>query len=122
VKPMQPPTAATWLLNKFGCANDALKGDLVEEYGRGRSRAWYWRQVLIAIAIGFSTEVIAHKLLALRAVITGWAVFYLLEHTAATPFWEWYGRLLSAHGLMRPLVAPLLHVPGALDVVYLCSG
>ena len=100
MRPMQPPTAATWLLNKFGCTNDALKGDLVEEYGQGRSIAWYWRQVLVAIAVGFSTEVSAHKLLALRAIITGWTAIYLLERAVGITFWKWYGRLLLAHALM----------------------
>lgn len=100
MRPMQPPTIATWLLNKFGCTNDALKGDLAEEYSQGRSIAWYWRQVLVAIAVGFSMEVSAHKLLALRAMITGWAVIYLLERAVGITFWKWYGRLLLAHGLM----------------------
>lgn len=93
-------TRSNLAAEQVGCANDALQGDLVEEYGRGRSRAWYWRQVLIAIAVGFSANVVAHKLLALRAVTTGWAVLYLLERAVAIGFWEWYGRLLSAHGLM----------------------
>jgi len=100
VRPMRPPTTATWLLNKFGCTNDALKGDLAEEYSQGRSIAWYWRQVLVAIAVGFSTEGSAHKLLALRAIITGWAAIYLLERAVGITFWKWYGRLLLAHGLM----------------------
>lgn len=99
MRPIQPPAAATWLLNKFGCTNDALKGDLVEEYGQGRSIAWYWRQVLIAIAVGFSTEIRAHKLLALRAIITGWGVIYLLDRAVGITFWKWYGHLLLAHGL-----------------------
>lgn len=100
MRPMQPPNAATWLLNKFGCTNDALKGDLVEEYGQGRSVAWYWRQVLVAIVVGFSTEVRAHKLVALRAIITGWTAIYLLDHTVGIAFWRWYFRLLLAHGLI----------------------
>jgi hypothetical protein len=48
-----PPVIATWLLDHL-CAepNDALAGDLVEEYFDGRSAGWYWRQVMAAIAIG----------------------------------------------------------------------
>lgn len=35
---------------------EALAGDLLEEYSRRRSDAWYWRQVLAAIVADFSTE------------------------------------------------------------------
>ncbi|HEX4065242.1 MAG TPA: hypothetical protein VHZ09_04395 [Acidobacteriaceae bacterium] len=36
----------------FGLNNEALSGDLLEERQRGRSVAWYWRQVCWAIAVG----------------------------------------------------------------------
>jgi hypothetical protein len=42
----QPPIVATWVLTRFGNGNEVLAGDLVEEYQRGRTAAWYWRQVL----------------------------------------------------------------------------
>ena len=47
----QAPGIATWFLKQFGCSpnNESLIGDLAEEYGQGRSRVWYWRQVKIAI-------------------------------------------------------------------------
>jgi len=66
MRSVRPPSAATWLLHKFG-RNEALSGDLLEEYSLGRSDAWYWRQVLVAIVVGFGKEVRTHKLLALRA-------------------------------------------------------
>ncbi len=46
-----PPRLATWLLLSFGTGPfaDALAGDLSEEYQRGRSRYWYWRQVALAL-------------------------------------------------------------------------
>jgi len=49
----KPPTLATWLLKRlnWGYHTEPLAGDLIEEYARGRSRAWYWRQVLIAILV-----------------------------------------------------------------------
>ena len=51
MKSPQPPAVATWLLLHFASEQnrDALAGDLIEEYRRGRSESWYWRQVLIAI-------------------------------------------------------------------------
>jgi hypothetical protein len=82
----RPPAAATWLLNHLTDApqNDSLAGDLTEEYARGRSRAWYLRQVLAAILVGFWTEISAHKLLALRALVTGWTFLYLSARLLAT--------------------------------------
>ena len=43
-----PPRLATALLKRLS-DNDALAGDLREAYASGRSRVWYWRQVLTAI-------------------------------------------------------------------------
>jgi hypothetical protein len=53
-----PPPIATWLLEHLapGERNDALAGDLCEEFHSGRSPAWYWRQVLSAIALGYARQ------------------------------------------------------------------
>jgi preprotein translocase subunit SecY len=48
----QPPALATWLLKRAARGNEALVGDLLEEYCRGRSTGWYWRQVLTAVVVG----------------------------------------------------------------------
>jgi hypothetical protein len=79
VRSAQPPSTATWLLEHLssGPSNDSLKGDLMEEYRSGRSGAWYWRQVLMTIAVTFWKEISAHKLLAVRAVATGWGGWYV---------------------------------------------
>ncbi len=47
----EPPRLATRLLHAL-CHNEALVGDLVEEYRLGRSVTWYWRQAVIAIVVG----------------------------------------------------------------------
>ena len=49
---MTPPRLATWLLQHLNGTNEALAGDLLEEYRHGRSAAWYWRQVMSAILVG----------------------------------------------------------------------
>jgi hypothetical protein len=74
MRSLEPPKAARWLLKHFGCSpnNAAVIGDLDERYRNGRSHAWYWKQVMKTLAIAFSQEVRAHKLLALRAIVTGW--------------------------------------------------
>jgi hypothetical protein len=47
----QLPQIATWLLKHLGCSpnKDAVIGDLGERYQKGRTRPWYWRQVLLTI-------------------------------------------------------------------------
>jgi hypothetical protein len=70
---VQPPALAARLLKRLVPAqdHDALLGDLCEEYQRGRSIAWYWFQILVAIVVRSWKDVGAHTLVAGRAVITG---------------------------------------------------
>jgi hypothetical protein len=99
MRSVKPPTAATWLLHRLSHPNDALTGDLMEEYLHGRSRAWYWRQVLSAIVVGFGKEVWNHKLLSLRALAVGWAAWYFLFYIVGVRLWRLYSGILLTHGL-----------------------
>jgi hypothetical protein len=60
-----------WLLRN----NPDLLGDLLEERASGRSRAWYWRQVLVAVGRSIVDEGRRHPVLTLRAVATALAVY-----------------------------------------------
>ena len=79
-----PPVVATWLLERLRSdqENESLIGDLMEDYGRGRSNAWYWRQVLAAIVVSSCDEVLAHVVIAIKAMVTGWAAQFMLQYVA----------------------------------------
>src|SRR5215831_2947059 len=74
----KPPALATWLLEHthFGSAHSVIAGDLHEEFHRGRSAAWYWRQVLMAIVVGCASDVRHHPVLAIRAILITWVANY----------------------------------------------
>src|ERR1700761_5975660 len=58
MKLKDPPKFAVWLLEHlpFGSKNEALAGDLLEEFRRGRSVVWYWRQALMAVVLGLAND------------------------------------------------------------------
>ncbi len=95
----QPPIVATWVLTHFSNRNEVLAGDLVEEYRRGRTAAWYWRQVLAAIFVGCGNEIRTQKLLTVRAVTTGWAALILSNYLISLPLYRLYSRAMVALGL-----------------------
>lgn len=71
-----PPRFARWLLERFGrtLRLGSLVGDLDEEHADGRSRAWYWRQVVGALAVGYSRTLRMHSLSFILALAAGCAV------------------------------------------------
>lgn len=69
MKHRNAPRIATWLLNRLSGCDEALVGDMVEEYRRGRSRLWYWRQTSIAVLRTTVADVRSHPVLALRAFV-----------------------------------------------------
>lgn len=76
MKPSRPPVLAAWLLQRFGPLpeTEAIAGDLLEHYQRGRSRLWYWREVLVAIFTGTWFEVRQHSLRLIAAITMAWVV------------------------------------------------
>jgi hypothetical protein len=95
---MNPPRLATWLLQCWGSGpnRESLAGDLIERYQHGRSRAWYWRQVVIAVAIGAARDIRDHKFLAARAAVGGFLLLWLSAYVVQTTYnaasifiWNW---------------------------------
>jgi hypothetical protein len=81
----EPPALATWLLKNGlpGSESDHITGDLMEAFQSGRSRIWYWKEVIAAIVIGISKETVKHPLLALRAISFGWGTWFLFYYAVA---------------------------------------
>ncbi len=83
----RPPVIAAWILHRFGATpeTEAIAGDLIEQYQQGRSRWWYWREVIVAIFRGTWFEIRQHSPLLLIAIAMGW-VLDLAWHSVITPF------------------------------------
>src|ERR1700689_2524889 len=69
--PPSPPALASWMLRHLapGLRSEDLAGDLLEELYNGRSRAWYWRQSLAAVAIATPPPPRHYPLASLFAVL-----------------------------------------------------
>lgn len=118
MKKTMPPALARWMLHHLlpGESNEALAGDLHEEFRSGRSAAWYWRQVFSAISIRCTRELRIHRTVLLFAAL--WAMlapawlltiarieqFAHLSHRLAQFNWPWSS--LGSFALM--LVANLV--------------
>jgi hypothetical protein len=48
---MSEPTIAVFLLERF-CRDQALAGDILEEFEHRQSRPWLWRQVVVVVLLG----------------------------------------------------------------------
>jgi hypothetical protein len=99
----QLPRVAGWLLRRLTCGpnRESLIGDLEEQFARGRSPWWYWRQVISAILAGVAMDLRDHPRLAIRSlVLTSAVVILWVESTWALYLWvskEWvYGWVNSS--------------------------
>jgi hypothetical protein len=102
---VQPPAIATWFLKRLvsGEKRESLIGDLIEQYQERRSVAWYWRQVFMAILVGATQEIREHKVLAVRAAMSGLALWSLFNWL----FLRFVPGFLAEYQFTQPLVTPL---------------
>lgn len=102
----RPPSVAVWLLDRFGYTdeNPALAGDILEEFQRGRSAAWYWRQAFMAMARGSRRRTRFVRIYWL-ALLAGFAA----ELPAGYLLWRlpWFRQL---HGVPPTAIAFLLAI------------
>lgn len=89
-----PPRVASWLLTRLSDCDEALAGDMIEEYRRGRSRLWYWRQTGIAVFRTTVADVRSHPLLALRAFVL-MVVCVLCFQYCLLPLFDFLARSLT---------------------------
>jgi hypothetical protein len=68
-----PPRLATSLLEKLGSPDrcESLIGDLTEQYQRGSSSIWFWRQSLMAIIVGAARDLRRDTGQVMHALLTG---------------------------------------------------
>ena len=80
----KPPRLAVWLLKRRGGSpeNEALLGDLIEEFENGRSSGWFWRQTFEAFTVA-SDRVMPGLAMQLLILLVAWgvpaAVFFALD-------------------------------------------
>lgn len=109
-----PPALATWLLDHLtpeGC-EDALTGDLLEEFRAGRSVGWYWQQALAAILFAWIQRL---RRTARRPELANAPNALLFSTDYDFPGLHALAGWLVAAGLINALIASILlcHVPAA---------
>ena len=92
----RPPALANALLTRLGSIDDALVGDLYQEWSTGRSRLWFWRQTSGAIVWGAVRDIRRLPLQTCAAILTGWAAVALvflrgdqIAYAIARLGWNW---------------------------------
>ena len=106
-----PPRLAAWMLLHLtpGERDEALAGDLLECFRAGRSRKWYWRQVLAAIAIGWIGSLFRH-----------WPVlFYAATWATLSPAWQLF--ITRLHHTGNYWIGPIWRLPWPWSTVCYCG-
>jgi hypothetical protein len=118
------PVIANWLLRRFGRGphRDSQIGDLDEQFARGRSSWWYWRQVLATILAGIASDSRQHPRVAIRSIALTWLiVIACVESTWALYLWaseKWVYAWVNDSALLFEFWIPF---GGGLSVLW-CAG
>jgi hypothetical protein len=120
----QLPRVASWLLRRLagGSNRESLIGDLDEQFARGRSSWWYWRQVVSAVLVGVAMDLRDHPWLAIRSVVLTSAIVILwVESTWALYLWvskEWVYQWVNSSVVLFEFWIPF---GGGLCLIW-CAG
>ena len=92
---IDPPPLANWVLEhlSIGERNEALAGDLLEEFRAGRTERWYWGQVLAAVAVTWLEN------LGGRAPM----LLFVILWSMAAPAWNSFCITVQSEGLQNRL-------------------
>jgi len=107
--PRRPPRLADRLLHRLasGPRRLSLIGDLHEQYGRGRSASWYWRQTIKTIFVGIASDLRRHPFESLHALCAGWGAVLLYNTVILSPIWWLFQRIaLNSETMRRSVVFP----------------
>ena len=98
-----PPRLATLLLNWLAPGNEALRGDLDEEFRNGRGSRWYWRQVASLLAREGTLRIRARAIHRVESYVTGFITLTLLGFYAVfvVNVTDWLLRFEGVRILMR---------------------
>ena len=109
MKPTNPPSLATKLLESLvpHRTSEALLGDLIEQYQGGRSRRWYWWQVILALVISAGGEGRTRKLQAVRAVVVGYVTGASLCYFTTSLAGRFVGRFVGVYTAYYLVFLPL---------------
>ena len=77
-----PPRLARLLLDWLAPGNDALRGDLDEEFAAGRGSRWYWRQVVALVAQEGTLRVRGRAIHRIENWVTGFITLTLVAFYA----------------------------------------
>jgi hypothetical protein len=113
MKSSHPPALASWLLEHLvpDGKNEILAGDLLEDFAHRGSTAWYWRQVLAAIIVGFFQELHVRRA----------AILFAIEFSIAVP-WRYIlvapqFRSIQHLAIRLPWPVPLISEIGSIAMV-----
>lgn len=98
-----PPRLATLLLNWLAPGNDALCGDLDEEFRNGRGSRWYWRQVASLLAHEGTLRIRGRAVAGVENFVTGLITLTLLGFYAVfvVNVTDWLLRFEGVQVLLR---------------------
>ena len=117
----RPPRVADWLLFRLasGPRRDSLIGDLHEQYRRGRSAAWYWRQTVKAILATIVSDLRRHPAELAHALCTGLGAWVLYVMLIVAPAWWLCERVALDYPWMRQ-IAVIQWAFGPLELIGGC--